>query len=130
MGLVPTSKTKVMVMQENEYARSIMTPDQILKLDTCQALNGITTNEQLKLNSDNTTKGVPKLHAHELVKNAFLNTFEDLGGEAWLKEWAECNQTEFVRLFAKMLPTKIDDMSQGSGVVIIQNNVPKSPLDF
>ena len=42
------------------------------------------------------------------LKNAFIETFEELGGVDNLVEWARCNQTEFYRMVARLMPREID----------------------
>jgi hypothetical protein len=38
------------------------------------------------------------------LKEAILHVFEDLGGAEHLKTWAQQNQTEFYRIFARLTP--------------------------
>lgn len=42
------------------------------------------------------------------VKEALSAAFEGLGGVPKLQTWASENQTEFYKLWAKMMPTQID----------------------
>ena len=42
------------------------------------------------------------------LKNAFIETFEELGGVDNLVEWAKANQTEFYRMVARLMPREID----------------------
>ena len=41
------------------------------------------------------------------LKNAFIETFEELGGVDNLVEWAKANQTEFYRMLARLMPREI-----------------------
>ena len=41
------------------------------------------------------------------LKNAFIETFEELGGVEYLVEWAKANQTEFYRMLARLMPREI-----------------------
>lgn len=51
-------------------------------------------------------KGTPN-KVTQSVKEALEETFERLGGVAVLAEWARDNQTEFYRLWSKILPREI-----------------------
>ena len=42
------------------------------------------------------------------LKNAFIETFEELGGVDNLVEWARCNQTEFYRMLSRLLPREVE----------------------
>lgn len=50
-------------------------------------------------------KGVPnKLSAQ--VKENVVHVFEQMGGVKKMAAWAELNQTEFYKLYARLLPTE------------------------
>jgi hypothetical protein len=42
------------------------------------------------------------------LKNAFIETFEELGGVDNLVEWAKANQTEFYRMVARLMPREVE----------------------
>ena len=42
------------------------------------------------------------------LKNAFIETFEELGGVDNLVEWARANQTEFYRMVARLMPKEVE----------------------
>ena len=42
------------------------------------------------------------------LKNAFIETFEELGGVDNLVEWARTNQTEFYRMVARLMPKEVE----------------------
>ena len=42
------------------------------------------------------------------LKNAFIETFEELGGVDNLVEWARSNQTEFYRMVARLMPKEVE----------------------
>ena len=48
------------------------------------------------------------------VKEAMELAFEGIGGVPALIEWAEDNQTEFYKLFVKLLPVQVDANVAGS----------------
>ena len=45
-----------------------------------------------------------ELHKQHPIHNEFGEVYEQLGGQAHLKEWAEDNPTDFYRMFAAMAP--------------------------
>ena len=52
------------------------------------------------------------------LKNAFIETFEELGGVDNLVEWAKANQTEFYRMVARLMPKEIHaDVNAGYSLV-------------
>ena len=42
------------------------------------------------------------------LKNAFIETFEEIGGVDNLVEWARANQTEFYRMVARLMPKEVE----------------------
>lgn len=52
------------------------------------------------------TKGVPNKTTAE-VKAALTEAFENLGGTASLVAWGRESQTEFYKLWVRMLPTEV-----------------------
>ncbi len=52
------------------------------------------------------------------LKSAFIEAFEELGGVDNLIEWARCNQTEFYRMLARLMPREIHaDVNAGYSLV-------------
>ena len=73
--------------------------------------------------------GRPKGSANKTTsaaREAFEYAFEGIGGKDKLKEWANDpeHQTEFYRLYARMLPKPIDlsDMPEGTKAVLVIAN--------
>lgn len=58
-------------------------------------------------------KGTPNKTTAK-VKEAMELAFEGIGGVPALIEWAEDNQTEFYKLFVKLLPVQVDANVAGS----------------
>ena len=58
-------------------------------------------------------KGTPNKTTAK-VKEAMKLAFEGIGGVPALIEWAEDNQTEFYKLFVKLLPVQVDANVAGS----------------
>ena len=49
---------------------------------------------------------------------AFIDAFEEIGGVDNLVEWARCNQTEFYRMLARIMPREIHaDVNAGFTLV-------------
>ena len=52
------------------------------------------------------------------LKSAFIEAFEEIGGVDNLVEWARCNQTEFYRMLARLIPKEIHaDVNAGFTLV-------------
>jgi len=52
------------------------------------------------------------------LKSAFIEAFEEIGGVDNLIEWARCNQTEFYRMLARLMPREIHaDVNAGYSLV-------------
>lgn len=62
-------------------------------------------------------KGVPN-KTTVAVKEALTAAFEGVGGVAQLVKWAKQNETEFYKLWAKMLPTEVKG-DLGAGITLI-----------
>tara|TARA_B100001123_G_scaffold293048_1_gene326618 strand:- start:79 stop:249 length:171 start_codon:yes stop_codon:yes gene_type:complete len=44
------------------------------------------------------------------LKSAFIEAFEEIGGVDNLVEWARCNQTEFYRMLARLVPNDLNGL--------------------
>ena len=52
------------------------------------------------------------------LKSAFIDAFEEIGGVDNLVEWARCNQTEFYKMLARLMPREIKaDMNTAYSLV-------------
>lgn len=65
-------------------------------------------------------KGVPN-KTTVAVKAALTAAFEELGGVPALVKWGKENETEFYKLWAKLLPTEVT--GPGGGPIPVQANV-------
>lgn len=63
------------------------------------------------------------------VVNAFNDAFELIGGVSRLAVWALENQTEFYKLYAKLLPSGTQVDVNASGEVVFKHVLPPSKLD-
>ena len=70
-------------------------------------------NEQKGKRFGGRQKGTPNKTTAK-VKEAMELAFEGIGGVPALVEWAEDNQTEFYKLFVKLLPVQVDANVAGS----------------
>lgn len=67
-------------------------------------------------------KGTPNKTTAK-VKEAMELAFEGIGGVPALIDWAEDNQTEFYKLFVKLLPVQVDANVSGSFEHSVSPNV-------
>ena len=52
------------------------------------------------------------------MKAAFIDAFEEIGGVDNLVEWARCNETEFYKMLARIMPREIHaDVNAGYSLV-------------
>jgi hypothetical protein len=50
---------------------------------------------------------VESMNKFTTLKAAFIEAFEEIGGVDNLIEWSRCNQTEFYKMLARLMPRKI-----------------------
>ena len=53
------------------------------------------------------------------LKSAFIDAFEEIGGVDNLVEWARCNQTEFYKMLARIMPREIH-ANVNTGVSLVE----------
>jgi uncharacterized MAPEG superfamily protein len=53
----------------------------------------------------------------ETVKDNVLAVFNRLGGTAGMAKWAEANQTEFYKIYARLIPAELKGDVEHSGEV-------------
>ena len=70
----------------------------------------------------------PTLRRKQVV-SAFHDAFELIGGVPRLALWADQNQTEFYRLYAKLMPKTNENTSTSSSDITIKHVLPRSKLD-
>lgn len=61
-------------------------------------------------------------HISQSAKEAFQKAFDGLGGAEALCEWAKTNQTDFYKLYSKLIPV---DVTSGEEKIIPQIYLPK-----
>lgn len=73
------------------------------------------------------SKGTPNKQSLA-VKQCIVNAFENIGGVANLSVWAEANQTEFYKLWGKMIPHEVTG-EDGGDIQITVKKVVHSATD-
>lgn len=63
------------------------------------------------------------------VVNAFHQAFDLIGGIPRLALWANANETDFYRLYARLLPSQNSSALGEQAVLRIEIAIPPSPLD-
>jgi hypothetical protein len=75
-------------------------------------------------NRGNAGKGRPKGAPNKTTKaarEAFEFAFQQIGGAKQLAAWAEDNQTEFFKLYARLVPQEVDGNLAGKLTVEIKS---------
>jgi len=63
------------------------------------------------------------------IHGAFIRTFEEVGGEERLREWADANYGDFVKIFVRIAPRPPADTQEGTIKISIHPSLKRSPLD-
>lgn len=78
------------------------------------------TRMQVPRNSDFTRKDVVQ---------AFTNAFELIGGTPRLALWAHANESDFYKLYSRLLPSQASSALGEANELVIKHVLPKGPLD-
>lgn len=81
------------------------------------------TDAQIRLPSNLQGRKVKR----EEIANAFLTSFELMGGVPRLAVWADKNYGDFMKIFGRLLPK--ETLTVHDGEVVFKHVVPTSPLD-
>ncbi len=57
------------------------------------------------------------------ARNAFALAFDSIGGAEGLSKWAKENQTDFYRLYARLIPTGRAEVDEPDGIDAVQIEV-------
>jgi len=78
-----------------------------------------------------TTMRVPRNNdfTRKDVVQAFSNAFELIGGVPRLALWAHENETDFYKLYSRLLPSQASSALGESNELIIKHVLPRGPLD-
>jgi len=63
------------------------------------------------------------------VVSAFMDAFELVGGTPRLVEWANENYTDFVKLYARLMPSQSAESLPGDNQKVLKMILPKTALD-
>lgn len=77
----------------------------------------------------NAGKGRPKGALNKTtakVKDALTAVYAKRGGDAALKRWADENETEFYKLWGRMLPQEVSGPNGGDIGFIVKTGVPRA----
>jgi len=101
---------------------SDLSPKEIVRTDWEATLHSLA-------NSNTKTVRIPTSNQlkRQQVVDAFLDSFQLIGGTPRLALWADENPTEFYRLFAKLAPREQKNTSDGK--MTIQHVLPRTDLD-
>lgn len=72
---------------------------------------------------------VPREVKRQRVVNAFHDAFELIGGVPRLAHWADQNQTEFYKLYGRLLPSEAAKQGNQVEQPTIRHVLPRGPLD-
>lgn len=72
---------------------------------------------------------VPRALDRNYMKTVFMDAFELIGGVPRLAHWGDQNPGEFFKLFARMLPSAMQQQLEHSGEIIVKHVLPRGPLD-
>jgi hypothetical protein len=81
-------------------------------------------------NNRSTHRGSQDIYSRRAIEQAFLETFELVGGVSTLTNWAVSspeNYGEFLKLLTRFAP-KVELGPQGGAVIEYRSNIPSSPL--
>jgi hypothetical protein len=59
----------------------------------------------------------------------FLQAFEELGGIERMKEWADENYTDFMKIFSRMAPRPQTEINAGRIEIVVHSSLKPSALD-
>ena len=71
------------------------------------------TNDNIREKTGGRQKGTPN-KVNATVKDNVLAVFNRLGGTAQMAIWATENQTEFYRLYSKLIPSEVNQKTEHS----------------
>lgn len=63
------------------------------------------------------------------VAQSVVNVYEKLGGEARMAEWADQNYTDFMKIYAKLLPPPTQPLEPEDNTRKIKHILPRTKLD-
>jgi hypothetical protein len=72
---------------------------------------------------------VPREISRTHMRDIFNDVFELVGGVPRMAHWADKNYGEFMKLYARLLPTAVAGQMEHTGEIVIRHVLPKGALD-
>ena len=106
-------------MKPSNYSKDQLTLEKSKMANKLSANNRNSTGRFVQGSSGNPNgRPVGSKNRFTTLKSAFIDAFEEIGGVDNLVEWARCNQTEFYRILARLMPREIHaDVNAGYSLV-------------
>ena len=118
-----TSTTSYLTQEEFEQTPEEQAHEDIVVTDwdrTMEAISQPNTVMRIPRNKDFTRKDVVQ---------AFTNAFELIGGTPRLALWAHANETDFYKLYSRLLPSQASQALGEANEIVIKHVLPRGPLD-
>jgi hypothetical protein len=98
----------ILIAKPSSYSKEQLTMEKTKMTNKLSANNRNSIGRFVEGSSGNPNgRRVGSKNKFTTLKNAFIETFEELGGVDNLVEWAKANQTEFYRMLARLMPREI-----------------------
>ena len=106
-------------MKPSSYSKDQLTLEKTNVTSKLSANNGNSTGRFVQgLSGNPNGRPVGSKNKFTTLKSTFIEAFEEIGGVDNLVEWARCNQTEFCKILARLMPREIHaDVNAGSTLV-------------
>ena len=72
---------------------------------------------------------VPREISRTHMRDIFNDVFELVGGVPRMAHWADRNYGEFMKLYARLLPSAMATQMEHTGEIVIRHVLPKGALD-
>ena len=95
-------------MKPNSYSKEQLTMEKTKMTNKLSVNNRNSIGRFVEGSSGNPSgRPVGSKNQFTTLKSAFIDAFEEIGGVDNLVEWARCNQTEFYKMLARLMPREI-----------------------
>ena len=109
-------------MKPSNYSKDQLTLEKSKMANKLSAKNRNSTGRFVQGSSGNPNgRPVGSKNKFTTLKSAFIEAFEEIGGVDNLIEWARCNQTEFYKMLARLMPREIH-ADVNAGFTLIECN--------
>ena len=72
---------------------------------------------------------IPRAVSRKEVAQNFAEAFQQIGGVMRLTQWADQNESEFFRLYSRLLPSQASSALGETNEITIRHVLPRSTLD-